>query len=249
MKKPLRTRRIDELNWQEFSRLVPKCADLALLPVGTVEAHGVTGLGTDNQIPESIARRIAGKVNALVAPTVPYGITRSLLPYPGSLAVSPATFERYVFEVAAGLADAGFRRVVILNGHGGNTDALRNVSTQLYREKKVFSLVIDWWVLCDPEVRQVCGHAGGHAGTDETALVMADHPADVRKEHYRKDMAFLARPGLIATPLPGSVILYEPDQGYPEFNSALADKLMSTVCARVADTILDILARWRRVRG
>ena len=83
MKKILRTRKLEELNWQEFGKIVPKVTDAVLLPVGTLEAHGVTGLGTDNFIPVSLAERIAGKVNALIAPTIPYGITRSLLPYPG----------------------------------------------------------------------------------------------------------------------------------------------------------------------
>ncbi len=143
MKTTLRTRKLEELNWMEFKRLVPKQTDAVLLPVGTIEAHGVTGLGTDNQIPSSIAERIAGKVNALIAPTVNYGITKSLLPYPGSVTVLPETFERYVAEVAASLADAGFRRVVLLNGHGGNTETLKNVSTRLYRDKHVYSMVID----------------------------------------------------------------------------------------------------------
>ncbi|MBM3314011.1 creatininase family protein, partial [candidate division WOR-3 bacterium] len=128
MKTTLRTRKLEELNWAEFRRLVPRKTDAVLLPIGTIEAHGVTGLGTDNQIPLAIAERIAEPVNAFIAPSIHYGITRTLLPYPGSLTVLPETFERYVSEVAASLADAGFRRVVFLNGHGGNTDVLKRVS-------------------------------------------------------------------------------------------------------------------------
>jgi creatinine amidohydrolase len=89
MKTTLRTRKLEELNWMEFKRLVPKKTDVVLLPIGTIEAHGVTGLGTDNQIPSSIAERIAEPVNALIAPAVNYGITKSLLPYPGSVTVHP----------------------------------------------------------------------------------------------------------------------------------------------------------------
>ncbi len=131
MKTTPRTRKLEELNWMEFKRLVPKRTDAVLLPVGTIEAHGVTGLGTDNQIPSSIAERIAEPVNALIAPTIPYGITRTLLPYPGSLTVPPGTFEHYVAAVAASLADAGFKRIVFLNGHGGNTEILKDISIRL----------------------------------------------------------------------------------------------------------------------
>ena len=247
VKKNLRTYQLAELNWLEFKRIVPAKVDAVLLPVGTVEAHGVTGLGTDNQIPESIAARIALRVNALVAPTIAYGITKTLLPYPGSLTVSSETFERYVFEVAAGLADTGFRRIVLLNGHGGNTETLKNISSRLYREKKAFSMVIDWWPLCAEEIRQIYGHIGGHGGTDETALILADHPADVRKTDYRKDLAFTVRPGLAATPFPGSIILYEKDQGYPEFDPAKAERLMTLVADKVTATIAEVFSRWAKI--
>ena len=244
----LRTRHITELNWLAFKRIVPARVDAVLLPIGTVEAHGVTGLGTDNEIPESIADRIAEGVNALVAPTVNYGITKSLLPYPGSVTVSSETFQRYVFEVAAGLADTGLRRVIILNGHGGNTDVLKDVTNRLYREKKAFSMLIDWWRLCGDETSQVCGHVGGHAGTDETALILVDHPEQVREEDYREGMAFVARDGLTATPFPGSIILYKEDAGYPDFDPAKAERLMSAVCAKVTETILDVFRRWKALQ-
>jgi creatinine amidohydrolase len=245
MKTTFRTRKLDELNWMEFKRLVPKKTDAVLLPVGTIEAHGVTGLGTDNQIPCSMCERIAGNVNALIAPAVSYGITKSLLPYPGSLTVLPDTFERYVFEVAGGLADAGFRRIVFINGHGGNTEALKNISARLYREKKAYSMVLDWWTLCAEEIKQVYGHAGGHAGTDETAMVQVDHPEDVRKQDYARDLAFMVQPGLAATPFPGSIMLYKQGEGYPDFDPAKSGKLMDAVCARVERTILDVFKRWR----
>ena len=248
MKTTPRTRKLEELNWMEFKRLVPKQTDAVLLPVGTIEAHGVTGLGTDNQIPSSIAQRIAAPVKALIAPTIPYGITRTLLPYPGSLTIPPETFERYVAEVAASLAAAGFRRIVFLNGHGGNTETLKNISVRLYRDKQVYSMVIDWWTLCDEEIREVYGHIGGHAGTDETALVQADHPEQVHSREYKKELAFLAQPGLAAVPFPGSIILYRQDEGYPDFDPAKAKRLMTAVCGKVEATVLDVFKRWSRIR-
>jgi creatinine amidohydrolase len=248
MKTAPRTRRIEELNWLEFKSTVPKKTNAVLLPVGTIEAHGVTGLGTDNQIPSDVAGRIADKVNALIAPTINYGITKSLLPYPGSLTVTPETFERYVFEVCASLADTGFKRIVFLNGHGGNTENLKTISARLYREKKAFSMVIDWWPLCADEIKQVYGHVGGHGGTDETALILARHPEQVREADYSKDLAFTVRPGLAATPFPGSIILYEKDQGYPDFDPAKAEGLLALVSEKVAQTILDVFRRWQAVK-
>lgn len=248
MKNPIRTRRLAELTWQEFKAIVPEQTDAVLLPVGTVEAHGVTGLGTDNTIPEAIAARIAGPVNALIAPTIPYGITRSLLAWPGSTSVSPETFERYVQEVAASLADAGFRRIVFLNGHGGNTSPLKDICFRLFREKRVFSLALDWWVLCAEETRTVYGHEGGHGGTDETGMVIAAAPEQVRADEYRPDLAFQAPPGTTISPYPGSIILYDSDDGLPEFDAARAGRLLDAVCRKVEATVIEVFRRWQSVR-
>src|SRR5262249_34227044 len=116
------THRLTDLSWEQFRARVPASCDLAIVPVGTIEAHGAIPLGTDTIIPVALAARLAPKWNALVAPAVGYGVTNSLLPYPGSTTVTSATFRAYLFEATAGLADAGFRRVVILNGHGGQSD-------------------------------------------------------------------------------------------------------------------------------
>jgi creatinine amidohydrolase len=74
----------EEINWMEFEKLVPDEYDTAILPTGTVEAHGVSPLGTDNLIPMEICRRIAEDLKAIIAPPVNYGITSSLLGYPTS---------------------------------------------------------------------------------------------------------------------------------------------------------------------
>lgn len=248
MTQALRTRKLEELTWLEFRNLVPEQVDAVLLPVGTVEAHGVTALGTDNTIPEAVAARIAGPVNALIAPTIPYGITRSLLAYPGSTSVSPETFERYVFEVAASLVDTGFRRVAFLNGHGGNTEQLKDICFRLYREKKVFSLALDWWVLCAEETRTVYGHEGGHGGTDETGMVIAAAPDQVHPEQYKPELAFQAPPGTTISPYPGSIILYDSDDGLPDFDPDKAAQLLEAVCRKVETTINDIFRRWQSIR-
>ncbi len=81
-------RQFQRLSWKHIKELVPGKIDTLIFPVGTVEAHGAMALGTDNFIPESIANHLADKINALIAPTVNYGITRSLYGYPGSVTVT-----------------------------------------------------------------------------------------------------------------------------------------------------------------
>lgn len=79
-------------------------------------------------------------------------------------------------------------------------------------------------------------------------MVQVDHPGDVRKPDYTKDLAFTAQPGLAAVPFPGSIILYKPDEGYPDFDPAKAGQLMTAVCAKVQRTILDVFRRWQTIR-
>ena len=83
-------RELQRLNWQTVRDLVPEKTTTVILPVGTLEAHGSACLGTDNIIPETIARDIAERINALIAPTVNHGVTKSLLGYPGGTMKRPS---------------------------------------------------------------------------------------------------------------------------------------------------------------
>ena len=76
-------RRLQNLNWKEVRDILMEKRGV-ILPVGTMEAHGCANLGTDITIPEYIAEKVADNLDLLIAPSINYGITRTLLPYPGS---------------------------------------------------------------------------------------------------------------------------------------------------------------------
>jgi creatinine amidohydrolase len=166
-----------DLTWEAFRERVPSRVDAVLLPIGTIEAHGAIALGTDLLIPTALAAGLAPRLPALVAPGIPYGVTNSLLPYPGSSTVSSATFVAYLYEAAAGLADAGFRRIVLLNGHGGQSREVSQVVARLWADKRVFSVAVEWWGPGRQASLEIYGDvASGHAGVEETALVLAIAP-------------------------------------------------------------------------
>src|SRR6266436_6263419 len=81
------TREMERINWIEFREWVPSKIQTVLLPLGTLEPHGVAPNGTDILAPVAMAREIAPRVNALVAPVIPYGFTGNLDAYPGSFTV------------------------------------------------------------------------------------------------------------------------------------------------------------------
>jgi creatinine amidohydrolase len=239
-------RQLQRLNWLKLRQLVPTDINTVILPVGTVEAHGSACLGTDNFIPENIADGIAERIDALIAPTISYGITRSLYRYPGGCTIRPATFRLYVREVLNSLADSGFKNVFVLNGHGGNNSDLKVVATEFHHEKKVNIAVLHWWQLCAEMTTEFFGHVGGHAGTDETAMVQAVDPELADRELHDDDMAYYFRPGADVYPVPGTILLYKEGEGYPNFDVEQARRYRDKVVAGVGEFAEMVLERWRK---
>jgi creatinine amidohydrolase len=239
-------RLLHKLTWLKLKELVPASIDTIILPVGTIEAHGVACLGTDVFIPETIAAGIAERLNALVAPTVNYGITRSLYRYPGGFTIKPDTFGLYIRDILDSYADSGFRNILVLNGHGGNNTVLKNVAYEFHFERKTNIAVIHWWQLCNEMTEEFFGHAGGHAGTDETAMVMAIDPSLVDKDVYDPELAYQFRAGADVYPVPGTILLYKEGEGYPEFDIEKARQYREKVIAALGDFAEMVLARWRK---
>jgi creatinine amidohydrolase len=245
------TRRIGELTWERFRDLVPRDKDLVLVPVGTIEAHGAIPLGTDTVIPEALATDLAEKLDALVAPAVAYGVTNSLLPYPGSTTVSSSTFRAYLFEAAAGLVDAGFRRVVLLNGHGGQSEEVAEVVARLWNEKRAYAAAVEWWGLAAEASASIYpGVVSGHAGVEETAMVLAVAPDTIDAKRAAAIRRAARRPGLRARPFPASIILDRPEsagEGAPILDPAKAKQFYAAVVAEIEKALKELFAGWREI--
>jgi creatinine amidohydrolase len=239
--------KLEQMNWMEFGELVPRKIDTVMLPVGTIEAHGVTNLGTDISIPMFISEQIADDLKAIIAPPVYYGITRSLYAYPGSLTVSAPTFESYLSEILLSLSQKGFSRILVMNGHGGHVNELKNAAMKAHREGKAKVAVIEWWVLCEELTREFFGETGGHSGLDENAAVMAIDSKLVKKSLYKKDMAFEMKRGMYSLPAPGSILLYKDGEGYPQFDQKKAKQYMNKVTTKVKNDILTLLEKWEKL--
>lgn len=241
-----RTREVDELNWMEFKDLVPGKITTVLIPTGTLEAHGVTHNGADNTVPTAIARRIAPGLNALVAPTLNYGITGSLEAFAGGITISEEAYRLFVRDLLRGFARHGMKNLIIVNGHGGNTAALNAVAEEVGRSERVRTLIVNWWTYCGDLTLKVFGEDGGHAGWNETAMVQATHPQLVRKEMYSDQMA-TARPtpgSWTAYPFPSSIILYQPKQGYVKFDEAKAKEYFNSCADKVGGLGKEVIGKW-----
>jgi len=212
--------RLDELTYVEVSRLVRAGADTVVLPVGTVEPHGPhLPLGADTLIAEALAELVAAKLNALLLPAVPYGVTGSLHGYPGSVRVEPEVLEKLVYSVLESAALSGFRYALIVNGHGGNTPSLEAAAKRAWYARGLATMVVDWWVLARERgvTQRLLGKEGGHAATDETTILLAVKPHLVKRELYSGGEVYVYSAGVKAYPLPGTVINYTPQEGDVSF--------------------------------
>jgi creatinine amidohydrolase len=241
------TREMADINWMEFKEVVPSKVNTVILPTGTLEPHGVVNNGADITAPVAIARRIARDVNAMVAPAIAYGITGSMDAYPGAFSISEAAYRAYVRDVLEGLAKNGFRNIIIINGHGGpQTAVLSQVALEVGQQKRVRTLVINWWSYASDVTVAVFGEDGGHAALNETAFIQAIDPKLVHRERYSPDLVTPnPAPGTYsAYPSPSSITLYKEGQGYVKFDQAKADEYFRKVTEKVARLIIDTRRKW-----
>ncbi len=241
------TRDMERINWIEFREWVPAKIQTVLLPLGTLEPHGVAPNGTDILAPVAMAREIAPRVNAMVAPAVPYGFTGILDAYPGSFTIPEDAFRGYVRAVLAGLAKNKFKNIILLNGHGGGqTAVLSALAQEVGRDTGTRILVVNWWSYCSDVTLDVFGEDGGHGAENETAYLMAIDSALVQREHYSPQMATALPPPNTwsAYPFPSTIMLYREDQGYPKFDLEKAKTYFAKVNDKIARLIQETIEKW-----
>lgn len=246
------TREMERINWLEFGEQVPSHVQTVLLPLGTLEAHGAIANGTDIIAPVAIARAIAERVNAMIAPVVAYGFTGVLDAYAGSFTIPEDVYRAYVRAVLIGLARNKFRNIIMLNGHGGGQTAILSALAQeVGRETNTRILSVNWWSYCSDVTQEVFGEDGGHAGNTETAFMLAVDPVLVQPERYSGPEMATAIPApntWSAYPFPSSILLYKEGEGYPAFDAAKAKTFFDKVNDKIARLIEDTIKKWDMAR-
>ena len=112
--------RISEMNWMMVEESL-KRDDRALLPLGCTEQHAFLSLSTDSILAERLAVEAAEPLGIPVFPVLAYGITPYFRAFPGTVTLRVQTYISVLREILDAIADHGFKRVLIVNGHGGNT--------------------------------------------------------------------------------------------------------------------------------
>jgi creatinine amidohydrolase len=183
----------DELSWPEINEAV-ETRKVVLLPVGSTEQHGLhLPLDVDNFLARSICVTAARKAprELLVMPTIPYGYNEHAIDFPGTIHVAYDTFIAYCLDVCKSVAYAGFKRIMVVDGHGSNEHLCEFIARRATLETDALVASTMWTNLAAEafeSVRESGLGGSGHACELETSAYLYLEPSRVRMEkaqdHY-----------------------------------------------------------------
>ena len=230
-----------EMSWEETKEYLAR-DDRVVLPLGATEEHGRhLGLGTDHIEAEAIALGIGQATRVAVAPTLNYGMSHSLLGFPGTMSLRSATLMAVIKDLLRSLYRHGFRRVLIVNGHGGNTPSISSVAQMLAPDFADLRIkTFEWWT--DQEsyrvvIEMMGEQVGSHASPGETAFMLAVRPSAVKMNRLTgrdapvKPSREITTMNTFAQKYPDGVMGLNPHMATREAGEALLKKSIE-ICAR-----------------
>jgi creatinine amidohydrolase len=136
--------RISEMNWMMVEEYLNH-DDRCVVPLGSTEQHAYLSLSVDSILADKLSIEVGERAGVPVFPAQPYGITPYFRAFPGTITLRVQTFLAIVREILDALAEQGFKRILIVNGHGGNTPA-QNMVGEWIADHPGFNVKFhNWW--------------------------------------------------------------------------------------------------------
>ncbi|MFB6103471.1 MAG: creatininase family protein [Halobacteriaceae archaeon] len=219
---------------------------IAVLPVGSVEQHGpALPLGTDRLAADGIADTV-DRPDAIVLPPIPVGVSAHHEQFHGTLSVDPTTLEAYVTDVLASIATHDVTKAVIVNGHGGNTDALRRCARRLRDEDTLFAVPWNWWDGLEDLIDEHLETSLGHADEVETSVMLAltDLVRESELPSAERDAVDAWGESVAGAPVAFDTIDFAPNGvvGHPTNGTAEIGEALVDAAAADLDRLIDWLA-------
>lgn len=188
-------------SWPEVEAYLERSQGL-ILPIGSTEQHGPTGLiGTDAICAEAIAKGVGEAVTAMVAPTINVGMALHHTSFPGTMSLRPSTLILVVQDYLTSLVKAGFTKFFFINGHGGNVATLKAAFSETYYHLEALRLPNADQVRCRVANWYMCGgvyqlakelygnQEGSHATPSEVALTQYVYPESIKQASLSPEVA------------------------------------------------------------
>ena len=246
----------EEMTREQIKEIAPRA--IAVLPTAATEQHGPhMAVGTDTLLCTTVARRAASAaadaIPVIITPPLPFGSSHHHYPFGGVLSLTSDTFISVVREVAAGLVRSGFRKILILNGHGGNSDHVGVAGQDLVNRLELPATVAscNYWDLGRKALEEKdllpAPRIPGHAGHFETSMIMALRPDWVDSEALAKVSDMSAENTGLDVDLAGAVVQTygawgagpghtdNPAAATPELGKALLEILVREVARVLRD--------------
>lgn len=177
--------RLRDMSWMEAQEAFER-SDTILIPVGTLHGHGPTPIGIDGTSVERLADEVGKTTGMTILPLLPYGENDKMGMYPGSITISQHTMEAFCTDICRSLNYNGVRKVIFLNGHGGNREPLVRTGRNI-RDLGMLTAIVEWWSIGKkllphlwPETR------GSYMSELSVAIAIAGvEIADLRASTYR----------------------------------------------------------------
>lgn len=170
-------------SWEQIAEYLAH-DNRVILPIGATEQHGRhLGVGADFLIAQAIAEQIGAQTRVLVAPTLAYGMSHQHMEFSGTLSLSPTTLSAVLQDLLHSLYRHGFRRVLVVNGHGGNQPSVQSAAAIVQTQFPDLRVkTFQWWL--EPDIVKIVDDAlgkqqGTHASNHETAFMHAVAPDGV----------------------------------------------------------------------
>jgi creatinine amidohydrolase len=183
--------RISEMHWQQVEAYLAH-DDRAVLALGCTEQHAYLSLSVDSILSERVAAEAAAPLGVPVFPALAYGITPYFRSFPGTLSLRVTTYMQVIHDLLDVLAEQGFRRILLVNGHGGNTPAQSLAAEWMADHPGYSARLYNWWNAPRTwakvqEIDALASHASWMENFPWTRLPGVEQPAE------RKPMTDLVR--------------------------------------------------------
>ncbi|WP_410012569.1 creatininase family protein [Sodalis sp. C49] len=139
--------KISEMNWQQLEEYLGR-DDRVVVPLGSTEQHAFLSLSVDSILAEKVAVEAAEPLGIPVFPVMPFGMTPAFSDFPGTISLRVGTYLRLLYDILDNLKRQGFKRVLLVNGHGGNMPAQHIISEWMVANPEVMVQLHNWW--CAP---------------------------------------------------------------------------------------------------